>query len=153
MGTAAQRAPVKAGLSNADLWRDYREAFREFARKARNIQALKANRISAPTSVDRALLELESSHLHYNRCRDALACALLTRLHSDFDLSSVPILPGEGINHIREIAELLWECEGRREGRADEDWYRAQEIIRRAMSGEAAEHDREHAPFDQFTTA
>jgi hypothetical protein len=62
-------------------------------------------------------------------------------------------LPCEGIDHIREIAELLWECEGRREGRADEDWYRAQEILRRALSGEAAEGDREHTPFEQLTTA
>jgi hypothetical protein len=142
-----------ADLSNADLWRDYREAFREFTRKARNIQALKANRTPARAAADRALLELERSHLDYNRCRDALACALLTRSHRDFDLSSVPILPCEGNDHIREIAELLWECEGRREGRADEDWYRAREIIRRALSGEAAEDDREHAPFEQLTTA
>jgi hypothetical protein len=153
VGTAAERATVKVDLSNADLWRDYREAFGEFARKARNIQALKANRTPARAAVDRALLELVSSHLDYNRCRDALACALLARSHRDVDLSSVPVLPCERIDHVSEIAELLWECEGRREGQADEDWYRAEEIIRRAVLGEAAEDDAEHAPFQQLTTA
>jgi hypothetical protein len=35
---------------------------------------------------------------------------------------------------VRRIAELLWEFDDRRDGRADENWRRAEEIVRSAMA-------------------
>jgi hypothetical protein len=35
---------------------------------------------------------------------------------------------------IKQMAELLWEFSGRPEGTADDDWHRAEEILRRALA-------------------
>jgi len=35
---------------------------------------------------------------------------------------------------VSEIAELRWELAGKPEGTADENWYRAEDIVRRAMA-------------------
>ena len=37
-------------------------------------------------------------------------------------------------DRVREIAELRWELAGKPEGTADDDWYRAEEIVRRATA-------------------
>jgi hypothetical protein len=123
--------------TNVSLWREYRQAFREFARKAQSVQSLKEAPEPARASIDDALLELERARLHYNDCRDALASAL----RPDSQLASAP--PREHVQHIREFARLLWDFEDRRDGRADDDWYRAEKIVRSA----AAETPR------QLTTA
>jgi len=67
---------VPAPSTNVALWREYRRAFEEFARKARIVQSLKEGAGPARASIDDALLELERARLHYNNCRDALAAAL-----------------------------------------------------------------------------
>jgi hypothetical protein len=123
--------------TNVTLWREYRQAFREFARKAQSVQSLKEGPDPAGASIDNALLELERARLHHNNCRDALAYALLP----DPRLASAP--PRQHIQNIRELAQLLWDFENRRDGRADDDWYRAEKIVRSAAA--------ETAP--QLTTA
>lgn len=119
--------------TNVSLWREYRQAFREFARKAQSVQLLREALDPARTSIDEALVELERARLHYNRCRDALASALLP----GSILASAP--SRENVEHVREFAKLLWDFEDRRDGRADDDWYRAEKIVRSA----AAEKSRE----------
>ena len=114
--------------TNVSLWREYRQAFQEFARKAQNVQSLKEALDPAGASIDNALLELERARLYYNDCRDALAAALLP----DSKLASTA--PREHVQHIRELAQLLWDFENRREGRADDDWYRAEKIVRSAVA-------------------
>ena len=74
------------------------------------------------------MLELERARLHYNNCRDALAAAL--RPGSNL----APMASGDHVGHIRELARLLWDFENRRDGRADEDWYRAEKIVRSAAA-------------------
>jgi hypothetical protein len=78
--------------------------------------------------MDDALLELERARLYHNQCRDALAAAL----RPDSQLASAP--PREHVQHIRELARLLWDFEDRRDGRADDDWYRAEKIVRSATA-------------------
>jgi hypothetical protein len=123
--------------TNVSLWREYRQAFQEFARKAQSVQSLKEAPDPARASIDNALLELERARLHYNDCRDALASALLP------DSKLVSGAPRQHVQHIREFAQILWDFEDRRDGRADDDWYRAEKIVRSAAA--------ETAP--QLTTA
>jgi Protein of unknown function (DUF2934) len=119
--------------TNVILWREYRQAFQEFARKAQSVQSLKEAPEPARASIDNALLELERARLHYNDCRDALASALLP------DSKLGPAAPREHVQHIREFAQLLWDFEDRRDGRADEDWYRAEKIVRSAAAETASQ--------------
>ena len=114
--------------TNVELWRKYREAFREFTRRANAVQLVKENADPARALIDDALMELEMARLRYNNCRDALACALLPGSNLSVGM------PQDHIGNIREIADLLWNLENRREGRADEDWYRAERIVRSAAS-------------------
>ena len=39
---------------------------------------------------------------------------------------------------MREVAELRWELAGKPEGTDDENWYRAEEIVRRAAANALA---------------
>jgi hypothetical protein len=81
-----------------------------------------------------ALLELEKAHWVYDRCRDALAVKLLPASmrgafrHMEFNSAEVY----EG--RVRAVAQLLWESVGRPGGTADDDWNRAEEIVRRAAA-------------------
>jgi DUF2934 family protein len=119
---------VPAPSTNAALWRDYRRAFEEFARKARIVESLKDSACPARDSIDDALLELERARLHHNNCRDALAAALLP------NSNLAPAAPGAHVGHIRELARLLWDFENQRDGRADDDWYRAEKIVQSAAA-------------------
>jgi len=124
---------AKLPSTNVALWREYRVAFAQFASSARIVQALKESTGPARASIDDALLDLERARLHYNDRRDALAAALLPnsnlaapapRDHAGYD----------HVGHIREFAQLLWDLEDRRDGRADDDWYRAEKIVRSAVA-------------------
>jgi hypothetical protein len=42
--------------------------------------------------------------------------------------------PRDPVEHIREFAQLLWDFEDRRDGRAEDDWYRAEKIVRSAAA-------------------
>jgi iron uptake system EfeUOB component EfeO/EfeM len=114
--------------TNVSLWREYRLAFQEFARKAQSVQSLKDALNPARASIDDALIDLERARLHYNNCRDALASALLPNSKLAF------AAPREHVQHIREFAQLLWDLDDRRDGRADDDWYRAEKIVRSAAA-------------------
>jgi Protein of unknown function (DUF2934) len=119
---------VKQPSTNIVLWRAYRQAFSEFACKARRVQALKETSGPARASIDDALVELERARLHHNNCRDALAAALRPN-----SILASPA-PRDHVGHIREFALLLWDFEDRRDGRAEEDWYRAEKIVRSAAA-------------------
>lgn len=119
---------VPAPSTNVPLWREYRRAFEEFARKARIVQSLKESAGPARASIDDALLELERARLYYNNRRDALAAAMLP------GSNLAPLVSDGHVGHIREFAQLLWDFENRREGRADDDWYRAERIVRSAAA-------------------
>ena len=80
-------------------------------------------------AIDAALLELEKARVTYNHRRDILAQRLL---------SSPEQAPSESAEprtyRVRELAELRWELAGKPEGADDDNWYRAEEIIRRAAA-------------------
>jgi len=114
MNQAPEELIVTLNLSKA-----YRSAFEEFSRRVQRVQQLTAEENPELAALDSALLELEKARLAYNACRDALARHLLA--------SSAPRTYGD---RVKRMAELLWEVEGRPDGKADEDWYRAEEIVR-----------------------
>jgi len=107
---------------------DYRAAFAEFANKVRQARALMAATNPDWQAIDAALLELERARVNYDHRRDVLAQKLLN--------SSEPV--SEGIqpfaSRVSEIAELRWELAGKPEGTDDENWYRAEDILRRVMA-------------------
>ena len=108
--------------------RNYRSAFREFAEKVRQARALMKASNPDRQAIDAALLELETARVTYNHRRDILAQHLL---------SSAPV-PSDTLrptaDRVRAVAELRWELAGRPEGTAEDDWYRAEEIVGRSAA-------------------
>lgn len=78
-------------------------------------------------AIDAALLEMEKARLTYNQRRDALV------QHLSANAAPLPELEPLD-NRVREIAELRWELGGKPEGTADDNWYRAEDIVRRATA-------------------
>ena len=104
----------------------YREAFEEFSQKAQRVQLLAAQQISGVT-FEAALLELEQAHFQYKQARDAFLQSMLP--------AAAGMIGGEdGSDDISTIAELLWESAGRPNGTADQDWRRAESIVKRARA-------------------
>jgi hypothetical protein len=117
----------------ADLWKYYRLAFVDFSRVARKVQSLKAKTNPNPSEIEAALLELETARLAYNHARDLLAYTLVRPAYAT---------PGDPqrsyATRVKRIAELLWELEGRRDGRSQDHWFRAERIVQSAVSCDAA---------------
>jgi hypothetical protein len=109
------------------LFAEYRHAFTEFARKVRQARALMSAANPDWQAIDTALLELEKARVNYNHRRDLLAQQLLSA--SQFPDSIEP-----KSDRVREIAQLRWEIAGKPEGTDDENWYRAEDIVRRATA-------------------
>ena len=121
--------PGDERIRKAKAWAAYREAFQNFSEKARFVQDMTATQNLDRSTVDRALLELEKAHTVYIERRNSLAYFLLPSAARD--LSRVPAPDSESYkSHVRRIAELLWEVAGRPRGTANDDWYRAEEILR-----------------------
>jgi len=78
-------------------------------------------------AIDTALLELEKARVNYNQQRDILAQQLLSS-------SQLPDPSESHADRVSEIAQLRWEIAGKPEGTDDENWYRAEEIVRRATA-------------------
>jgi hypothetical protein len=125
----------QSGLAGAE--REYRIAFEEFSQQARNFQLLTAQPNRDRAAVDAALLDLEKAHLAYTYRRNVLANRLSRAAVDGESLSGKNTRsPDVNADRIRTIAKLLWEVAGRPEGSAREDWYRAEEIIRRAVAAQ-----------------
>ena len=117
----------------AEAWAAYREAFQNFSRTARFVQDLTDTENLDRSTVDAAMLALEKAHTVYVARRNALAYFLLPAPARD--LFRVPAPDAEpNTSHIRRVAELLWEVSGRPLGSANDDWHRAEEIIRCAAA-------------------
>ncbi|HEY2845369.1 MAG TPA: DUF2934 domain-containing protein [Bryobacteraceae bacterium] len=115
--------------SRADVWQEYRTAFEDFAQKVRNLQILGAIAGVEQKSIDRALLELEQARNLYNRRRDALAEQYLPVPAPVSNRSHA------GVNSVKDLAALRWEISGRPDGTAEDDWYRAEEIVSLSKPG------------------
>ena len=113
----------------------YRNAFEEFSRKVQEVQALTARAGTDPKQVETALVQLERSHVAYIERRNQWVQHLLPSSSQEL------LRPGTTPQHdhddcVRAIAQVLWESQGRPEGTCDEDWRRAEEIVR--MAAQAA---------------
>ena len=110
----------------------YRETFERFSKNVQQVQEFIASSKSEEKVVDAALIELQKSYLDYERARDTYAGLLL------WSTNGPALAPRRGghqnPNAIRVIAELLWETAGRPEGTAENDWHRAEEIVRKAAA-------------------
>ena len=110
----------------------YRKAFDEFARQVQRVQTLTAQPDADPKTVEAALLDLERAHVQYDIYRDRWVQYLLPSAQK----------PMQDVEHshsdcIRTIAEVLWESAGRPEGTADQDWRKAEEIVKQASAAAA----------------
>ena len=114
---------VKTPTVAVDVWETYREAFEEFAQKVRQVQLLAARPGVEQQAIDKALLELETAHACYNASRDVLAAQFLPSSAAKQDT------PHTHVHNVKDLAALRWEMSGRPEGTADDDWYRAEEIV------------------------
>lgn len=121
-----------AKLNNEEAWRQYRTAFQEYSQMARKVQLLTNQHMPDRAAIDAALLDLERVRVIYNSRRDALARQLLASSEPDGVVS--PHGAGDRNTRVKRIAELLWEFSGRPDGSADDDWHRAEEILRRASA-------------------
>lgn len=107
---------------------EYRSAFEAFSQKAQRVQFLSAQNAGGKL-FETALLELEKAHLAYNQARDRFLSSLLPgslELPADTDDQRSRDVPA--------FAELIWETAGRPDGTAEEDWHRAEDIVKRAVA-------------------
>ncbi len=118
-----------------ELWREYRQAFQEFAQAVDEVQSLKECANPSQAAIEAALLDREKAYARYENCRDALAAALLSDSSRGLAARQAFTLPHENIERVKEIAESPWELENRPEGKADDDWFRGEDILRRALEG------------------
>jgi len=108
----------------------YRNAFSEFARKSQQARALMSASNPDWQAIDAALLDLEKARVNYNQERDLLA----QQLSTTSEQPPAPISISNSTTRVREIAQLRWELAGKPEGTDDDNWYRAEEILRRATA-------------------
>jgi hypothetical protein len=110
------------------LWQSYREAFRQFEREAVRLAEMKTTN---PAEAEKALLRVEHARLAYNDTRDTLAASMLSAEMRDL-LWRIPASARHERQHVKTIAELLWQLNGKPQGSADDDWYRAERVVRYA---------------------
>lgn len=113
---------------------EYRYAFEEFSRKADRVQFLTEHPTGDRKSFEIALLELEKAHLAYNDARDTLVQSLLPVLVPTAADHGAGLADRDHRGDIQAIAELLWESAGRPTGTAEEDWRRAEAIVKCAVA-------------------
>ena|SRR5579863_4661808 len=114
-------------------WTEYRAAFDRFSIQVHHLQALSAEEKTDPCDVEAALIAVELARQNYNCSRDALARELLQRSTRRIPRSGRE-LPGSNRTRVKAMAELVWDLTGRPDGTAEENWYRAENIVRRADS-------------------
>jgi len=108
---------------------EYREAFENFSKKAERVQALSAQPSTDGKAFETALIELERAHLAYNQARDAFRRSLLPE-STEIPASNYQ----EHASDVPTFAELIWENAGRPDGTAEEDWRRAEAIVKCAIA-------------------
>jgi hypothetical protein len=112
-----------------DAEAEYREAFEDFSRKAQRVQTLAAQQNTDGNAFETALFELEKAHFAYNQARDVFLGSLLP--------ASAQIAASDDKDYASDVptlAELIWESAGRPEGTAQEDWRRAEAIVKCAVA-------------------
>ena len=113
------------------LLHTYREAFRMFQREAGRLAEIKAQVSYDPAAAEKALQRVERARLTYNDTRDMLAAAMMSP-ESSRNFWKIPASARREQYRVKDIAELLWELAGKPAGSADDDWYRAERVVRHA---------------------
>jgi hypothetical protein len=117
-----------------DAWQAYRIAFEDLSQKVHRIQFLKEQPHLDQPAIDAALLELEKANIIYKECRDVLAYHLLPPSARSLIWGDQTDSSQLAAARVRRIAKLRWEMRGKPEGTANDDWNRAEEIIRRTVA-------------------
>jgi hypothetical protein len=89
-----------------ELWRAYREAFKEFALRVEELESLKTIVNADRISVNRALLEVKRAHALYRQSRDTLASLLLSRKSSGLAEVQRYTPPLDENPHVRELCSV-----------------------------------------------
>jgi hypothetical protein len=116
--------------SSTAALRNYRRSFANLREEVRKIQQLSAGSAPDRAAIDAAVLDMEKAWQDYRSARDILLRQLAPASYARIARSGT-VSPE---NEVRHIAELLWELEGKREGAALDDWYRAENIVRRTSA-------------------
>jgi hypothetical protein len=113
------------------LWRAYSNAFQQLEHEAARLAKIKAKPAYDPAEAEAALLCVEQARLTYNDTRDTLAAFLMCpAVRQAF--WSIPASTRQDTRRVKGLAELLWELAGKPQGTADDDWYRAERVVRHA---------------------
>jgi hypothetical protein len=113
---------------------EYRSAFEDFSRKAQRVQWLTEHPTGDRKAFEIALLDLETAHLAYNHARDSFVQSLLPAATSGSPNRQEDGADRSHMGDVHAIAELLWEGAGRPTGTAEEDWHRAEAIVKCAIA-------------------
>ena len=123
---------IQTRLSDRQLlWQGYRGAFQEFKREANRLAKIQAQASYDAVETETALLRLEQARVAYDASRDRLAASLMP-LERQRAFWGVPPAPRPQFTRVKDIAELLWELAGKPQGTAEDDWYRAERVVRHA---------------------
>lgn len=106
----------------------YREAFGQYRREAKRLAEINARTGYDAASAEAALLRMERARMAYNETRDSLA-AMLMGADERRVFWAIPTASG-----VKDIAQLLWVMAGKPQGSADDDWYRAERVVRHAAA-------------------
>ena len=128
MGTAQTQMFDKELLRQA-----YRDAFRQLEREAIRLARINAQASYDPAETEAALLCLEQARLTYNDTRDTLAAFMMPHAARQ-SFWTIPAATLQETRRVKGLAELFWELAGKPQGSADDDWYRAERVVRRAGS-------------------
>src|SRR5437016_4554206 len=112
--------------ADRELWNDYRVSWEEFARELDELQRLVE--IGERDRIESALLRVEKTRLAHNHARDRLASRLAGNIVAADGENSAGTLPDE--DRVRKTARLLWEFSGKPQGTAEQDWFRAERLVR-----------------------
>jgi hypothetical protein len=114
--------------ANRELWNEYRGSWDEFARELDELQRLVE--AGDRDRIEAALLGVEKARLAHNQARDRLAAQLAGNMvTSDGQFSAGTSADDE---RVRKTARLLWEFSGKPQGTAENDWLRAERLVRSA---------------------
>lgn len=133
MGLVYTSMMIARSMPTSKLWLEYRDAFENFSSKVRQLQSLTGQTVVGRSEVEASLLAVEQARLAYNQKRDLWARELLRRSARDLPGARHHTAEWEQVR-VKAIAELLWHLTGRPKGSAEDDWYRAESIVRRASS-------------------
>jgi hypothetical protein len=113
--------------SIAELKRDYRLTYAEYARCVEALELIRQAGQPASSTVENAVVALERARRAHSAARDLLASRLGGAALADAEAATnQPITSDASVRH---TAHLLWELSGQPSGTAERDWLRARQLV------------------------